>query len=409
MPHIRTRWLVIAAVVPLFLASVCVVVGLETGLEYSAFHVAGTLLALTGAGAICLLSIRFGQHALHFWREGKTARSGLWLVGGIVLLFFAMYVAAVTAIGALQHGQMRASAFTDRGEAWFLKGELDKAIADYTEAIRLDPQDAAAFHNRGLAWSNKQEHDQAIADFNEAIRLDPQLASAYGIRGTIWSKKGEHDKAIADFNEAIRLDPRLASAHNNRGITWSKQGEHDKAIADFNEAIELDPKNASAFHNRGNAWSNKQQHDQAIADYTAAIRLDPKDAAAYSNRGIEWGSKGEYDKAIADFNAAIQLDPQLSAFRNRRAWLESTCPDAKYRDGKKAVEDATRVCELDGWDHWNHVDTLAAAYAEAGDFPNAVKWEEKAIELTPEKEKAKRRSRLDLYKAGKPYRQEVKK
>jgi tetratricopeptide (TPR) repeat protein len=375
MTHIRTRWLVIAAVVPLFLAIVCVVVGLETGLEYSAFHVVGILLAVTAAGAICLLSIRFGQHALHFWRAGKTARSGLWLVGGIVLLFFAMYVAVVTAMGALQHEQMRASVFAERGEAWLRKGELDKAVADYTEAIRLDPQDASTFHNRGIAWSNKKEHDQAIAD----------------------------------FDEAIRLDPKFAIAHYNRGFSYAQKGEYDKAIADFNEAIQLNPKGASTFHNRGNAWSKKKEHDQAIADYTEAIRLDPKDATAYSNRGITWGLKGEYDKAIADFNEAIRLDPKLSVFWNRRAWLESTCPDAKYRDGKKAVEDATKACELDGWDHWNHLDTLAAAYAEAGDFPNAVKWEEKAIELVPDKSQGKLRAHLDLFKAHKPYREELKK
>ena len=85
--------------------------------------------------------------------------------------------------------------------------EIDKAIADYTESIRLSPGEAIVYNNRGLAWGDKQEYDKAIADYTEAIRLDPEDETAYCGRGKAWVEKKEYDKAVADYTEAIQLDP----------------------------------------------------------------------------------------------------------------------------------------------------------------------------------------------------------
>src|SRR5262249_6050794 len=96
-----------------------------------------------------------------------------------------------------------------------------KAIADYNEAIRLDPKNVEAYSSKGLAWSKKKDHDRAMADYNEAIRLDANHAAAYRNRGFTWLSKKEYDKAIADYNEAIRLDPKYAGAYNGRAWLWA--------------------------------------------------------------------------------------------------------------------------------------------------------------------------------------------
>jgi tetratricopeptide (TPR) repeat protein len=222
----------------------------------------------------------------------------------------------------------------------------------------------------------------------------------------IWVARQEFDISIEDLDEAIRLDPTYAVAYNDRANVWRDKNEYDKAIVDYNEAIRLDPKFAIAYNNRGLARSNKKEYDKAVADYNEAIRLNPKFAIAYNNRGLGWSFKKEYDRAVADYNEAIRLDPNYALAYNNRAWLWATCPNAKYRDGKKAVESATKSCELSEWKGANHIGTLAAASAEVGDFDAAVKWQSNANELyTSTEDKTKGGERLKLYQYKKPYRE----
>ena len=205
------------------------------------------------------------------------------------------------------------------------------------------------------------------------------------------------------------FDPKDATAFFNRGFAWWKRDEFDKAIADFNEAIRLDPKLVDAYYFRGLIWEQKGDLDRAIADYSETIRLDPKLVDAYTNRGIAWDDKSQFDKAIADFNEAIRLDPKDAYAYFMLAQLQATCPDARYRDGAKAVKNAKKFFELTQREDRAEIDILAAAYAENGEFSEAVKWQEKAIELAPANEKADVRSHLELYKSGKPYRQKPQK
>ena len=293
-----------------------------------------------------------------------------------------------------------------RGMHWTEKGETDKAIADFNEAIRLDPNDPVAFFNRGNAWSAKKESEKAIADYNEAIRLDPRFAGVFFSRGKTWQNKQDHGRAIADYSEVIRRNPKVAVAFNNRGNAWSARKEHDKAIEDYSEAIRLNRKDGLALNNRGNAWASKKDFDRAIADYSEVIQLDPHFALAFNNRGNAWCAKKEYLKAIADYDEAIRLDPKFALAFNNRAWLLATCPDANLRDGKKAVETAIRACELSEWKAPYAISTLAASYAEAGDFDKAVMFQEKVNSLYSDPEDRKKgEERLRLYRERKPYRQ----
>jgi tetratricopeptide (TPR) repeat protein len=295
--------------------------------------------------------------------------------------------------------------YSGRAQVFVARKEYDRAIADHNEAIRLSPI-AMYYTIRGLTWFHKGENDKAIADYNEALRLDPKNGAAYNNRGVAWKESGEYKKALADFSEALRLDPTNSQAYNDRGLVWSEMGEYDKAIADHNKALRLDPNYARSYFYRGVAWRKKAQYDKAVADYSAGLRLDPKDAWAYVSRGIAWRTKGEYDKALADFNEAQRLDPGGASPYNMLAWLWATCPDEHYRNGPKSVEYATKACELTGWKDAVLLDTLAAAYAEAGNCSEAVKCEQKALDLATKANAAEFRSHLELYTAGKPCREQ---
>ena len=296
-----------------------------------------------------------------------------------------------------------------RGSASISKGDpgVHRAMSASTGTVLVDPKDAAGYNVRGAVWRAKGEFDKAIADYNEAIRLDPECTVAYALRGQAWGSKGDFAKAIADFDAAIRLDPTNVEVLVPRGAARIAKGDFDKAIADFNEAIRLDPRDAEAYALRGVTWRMKGDYNKAIADDTEAIRLDPEDAQPYVHRGAVWYLKGNFAKAIADFSESIRLDPEDAEALNSRAWLWATCPDASHRDGPKAVASATLACELTGCKNFALVDTLAAAYAEAGDFAAAVMWQERALEMCQdEKEREPAQARLAQYSAKQPYREE---
>jgi tetratricopeptide (TPR) repeat protein len=300
------------------------------------------------------------------------------------------------------------SYWNTRGTALRDKKDYDRAIKDFDEAIRLDPKYTFAFRNRGTAWQAKQEYDRAIKDYDEAIRLDPKLAFIFYDRGTAWQAKQEYDRAIKDYDQVIRLDPKFAFAFNARGLAWSAKKDYDRAIKDFDEAIRLDPKYPVAFVNRGDSWQDKKDYDRAIKDFDEAIRLDPKLPFIFYHRGTAWQAKQEYARAIKDYDEATRLAPEDPLGFNGAAWLRATCPEAKYRDGTKAVELARKACELTEWKTMYCLGTLAAAYAEAGQFDEAVRWQEKAL---ADKEYEQRygeaaRKRLELYRDKKPYRDE---
>lgn len=180
-----------------------------------------------------------------------------------------------------------------------------------------------------------------------------------------------------------------------------------RAIDKLTELINRHPKDACYYGGRADVWEHLGELDIALGDHNEAIRLDPN-AAHYYNRGILWRQKGEYDKAIADYNEGLRIDPKNARVCNSIAWIRATCPDAKYRDGQQAVEFATKACELTQFKDSANLDTLAAAYAETGNFDQAVKWQLKAADLVPKEQKADYQTRVDLYRAGKPYQVEAK-
>jgi len=244
--------------------------------------------------------------------------------------------------------------------------------------------------------------EQALTHFTQAIEKKP-TAHDYNTRGWIWCLGFKYDKAMADFNAAIALRPDFAEALYRRGAVWASKRESDRAIADYTEAIRLDPRLTEAYRGRGRAWQGLGEHDKAIADFTEAIRLDPN-GLTYTHRGTVWKAKGEYAEAIADYTKAIRLAPKTWWAYNDIARIMATCPEGAHRDGKEAIRHATTACELT-YRNYPCIDTLAAAYAEVGDFKQAILCQQEAIKRAPEENKDACRARLELYKHRKLYRE----
>jgi tetratricopeptide (TPR) repeat protein len=192
-----------------------------------------------------------------------------------------------------------------------------------------------------------------------------------------------------------------------QGIEASNRAEYDRAIELFSKVIQQNAKDAAAYTWRGMAYSATGQGEKALADLSAVVRLSPNEASSYYNRALLHEKARTYPAALADYEQAVRLDPKAAGVVNNLAWLLSTCPQVEIRDGKRAVELATKTCELEQWKTASAIDTLAAACAEAGDFAQAVKWQAQCLAMLdfPEESSAGGRDRLALYQAGKPYRE----
>jgi tetratricopeptide (TPR) repeat protein len=182
---------------------------------------------------------------------------------------------------------------------------------------------------------------------------------------------------------------------------------YEDALVVYNELIGKRSTDSQLYHNRGVAYMHTGHLDKALNDFNEAIALDPKNAEAYNSRGVCWFYKGDYEKAIADYAKAIEHNPQLTRAYNQLAWTLAVCPNPKIRNGARAVEMAKKAVELEPSAY--HYDTLAAAYAEAGHFKDAVKIQKRALlmQLTEGRTQALERytERLRAYEVKKPWRE----
>jgi tetratricopeptide (TPR) repeat protein len=201
-----------------------------------------------------------------------------------------------------------------------------------------------------------------------------------------WLRNNEvipRDQGVQYFTDAIRRDPTDATLYMSKASVLLGTQDYESAIKDYDKAIELAPSWYGGCMGRGNAYRLKRDYPRAIDDYTEAIKLAPNEETVYNNRGWTFLLNGDYAKGAADLNTCLQLDPGSIYPVSNLAHLFACCPDAKFRDGQKALQNAKKACETFGFLEPESLHYLACAYAETGDFDEAVRWEQKAIELNP--------------------------
>ena len=288
--------------------------------------------------------------------------------------------------------------------------DFDKAIADFTEALRQKPDFLIAMENRALANQSANRPDQALADIAEVMRRDPKNARLFVRRAQLYGMKSDLDSAQKDYDEAVALEPKNADTLVKRGDLLAERKQYAKAYADYAQAAKLVPGDPEPLVHRSHVFVEEKKYPNALVDLDAALKLDPNNVEIVIARGWVQLLTGRYDLAAAEYEQAAKMEPQSPLVYNCRAWLMATCPDAKYRNGKKAEELARKAVELTEGKDPGFRDTLAAALAEQGRFDEAIKLQEAVVaEITLEPDATEAKAHLDMYKKKTPYRQAVQK
>jgi serine/threonine-protein kinase len=181
-------------------------------------------------------------------------------------------------------------------------------------------------------------------------------------------------------------------------------GKYQLALEDCDEVLRRAAEHVGALKLRGMVRRQLGDLAGALQDYSQAIQKNPEDPATYSLRGSVYYQQRQFGRAVQDHMDALKRDPRNAFTFNQLGWIWSTAPDPDIRNGRQARECATRACELSEWQEPGFLDTLAAAYAECGQFEEAVKYQTKARDLAATEAQADYESRLELYKDRRPYR-----
>lgn len=274
-----------------------------------------------------------------------------------------------------------AGVFNGLGVAYNDLEHYEEAIQAYKKAINLNPRYAIAYSNLGLTYYNSGSYKEAIQNYKQAVKIDPDYVIAYNNLGLAYYELGSYDEAIKYYKQAIKIDPDFALAYSNLGLAYNNSGNYKEAIQAYKQAIKIDPYNVALYINLGIAYSALNSHKDALAVYRKAVETDPNNAFAYNELGVVYVKTGNDQEAIQAFKNAIRIEPDHV---NANVNLGYTY----YKLGryKESINYYKQVCKLT--DYKNHVciTALAAAYAEVGDFNNAIANQQKALAIVSNNE-----------------------
>lgn len=292
-----------------------------------------------------------------------------------------------------------------RGMHHFGQRRYDQALADFNAALEIDPEDSDTLEAQGLALSMLERYDEAMTSFNKAIEIQPEAAMAYVHRARIRAVKGDNRAALSDAEVAVKLQPTSVQARLLRAALLGAVGKFDKALDELNLLRGAMPDSPEILLQIAMLHQAAKQPREALTAYDMLLRADPGNAAGYRGRADVHLSMGNQVAAITDYEKALEVEPKNSGVLNNLAWVLATSPDDDLRDGTRAIELATLACEVTEFKQAHILSTLAAGYAEKGDFDTAIKWSKKAVEESPPKLKGQLGKELISYEARKPWRE----
>ena len=303
------------------------------------------------------------------------------------------------------------------GAAYLQKtGSYEASAAKWRQALELNPDDEFANRKLGTVLMMTGHREEAAAHLRKAneiqlraaLEADPASARGYNDLGVLLLDTGRVEEAVAQFEKAAALKPDFAAARGNLGRALEKLGRLDEALIQLRKAIESDARYAPAHYNLGQVLSQRGDATGATAEWRSAIEIDPNYAEAHDSLGDALDAQGRAVEALTHWRDAIELQPNDAHALRRAAWALATSPDAAIRNGDDALRFAVRAVELSGGKDARVLDTLAAAYAEKGQFADAALTARRAqARATEDKQPAladEIKGRIALYEAGRPFR-----
>ena len=391
-------------------------------IAFDSFGKAGPILKPAFCGSLLLLLglLTWRQCGMYadietLWRATIHQNPNCWMaydnLGNVLLGKGQVDEAIIQFQKALEIHPDDAIAYNNLGNALVQKGRLDEAIVQHRKALEINPVYAEAAYNLGNALLQKGLVDEAIAQFRTAMKIYPGFADAHYSLGIALRQKGLVDEGIAQLRMALEIDPENAKVHNNLGTALLQKGLVDEGIAQLRMALEIDPDHVNAHCNLGIALLQKGQIDEAIVHFRKVVEIQPGFVRAQDYLGIALLQKGRMEEAVAHFQRALAIRPDdADACHNltRVAWLLATGPAAAGRNGPRAVTLAEQADRLSGDKDPAIIGTLAAAYAEAGRFPEAIATARRAQQLAAQQGNAAGAEvlgrQVKLYQTGTPFR-----
>jgi len=301
-----------------------------------------------------------------------------------------------------------ASAYHNIGAVHDKLGRMAKAIEYYQEAVELDPNLVKSHKQLAIAMLRLRKFEEASKHFSETVRLRPESATDHYNLAQSLSQQNRHFAAIKSYRRAIEIDPTLSKAHYQLGVLLDSRDEREMAVKHLRQAVRLEPDLVEAQKALGIALHRSGRSAEAIGPLSEVVRAKASDPIAHFNLALACEAAGHDQKALANYRRVLEIDPDFASAQNKLAWVLATSGDASIRDGAEAVRWAEKVCASTQYRAPETLDSLAAAYAEAGNFDKAVTTAEKAIQLSQERGSSEFaeeiRERLEVYRQGRAYR-----
>lgn len=299
-----------------------------------------------------------------------------------------------------------ADIYAVRGNSHLAEKHSALAILDFSKALTIDQSNPDLYCLRGVAHAQAGQFGMAITDYTSAINLNTNNAFAHFGRAVALHNQSQLQSALDDYSTGLGLDPDYADGLFNRGKVLSDLGKHREALADLDQYLLINSNDVEALVFRADQYLRLSERQRALEDLSAAISLRPGDYDLFMRRAVQFLELGEWERAKEDLVVALELNPTNAPIQNELAWFLATCPVAEFRNGSRAVELAKKACGDTA--SLSYLGTLAASYAEVGDFDLATKFQKQTISLmaTNNPHAAEEKLRLDLFEQRMPFRQD---